>query len=221
MRIWYRTAAEPSEVPLVRRRRTERGVEGEDSDLPTIRLPRGIFQPKKNREVSVTRTLRLNAEVDAKLDELSKKQGVSTNVLANKALRKFVEWDSRAEILGIVSSQKDTLKFLWDSLPEEKARALGKKAGGQGAVEFSNFWFKKFSWDTMIQAARLWGAEYGRMYHFQHDHANGVDTLVFYHDLGRNFTAYVSEAFKETIKLLVADYEVTESERQLVIHVRR
>ncbi|HEX4922109.1 MAG TPA: hypothetical protein VFV92_15395 [Candidatus Bathyarchaeia archaeon] len=195
----------------------------EGRGIPTLNIPRQIFGKRKVRDFGVTRTLRLNSEVDTKLDDLSKKKGFSVNVLANKAIRKFVDWDSSAEVLGIVSTSKYTLRFLWDSLPEEKARALGRKAGGQAAVEFSNFWFKKFSWDTMIEAARLWSAEYGGVYHFQHDYSDSseVHTLVSYHDLGRNFTSYLSEAFKETIKLLVADFEVTESEKRLVIHVKR
>ena len=135
---------------MVRKPKTV-ALEETKSAVPRLYLPT-IFQKKK--DYTVTRTLRLNAAVDERLDGLSKREGVSVNVLANKTLRKLVDWEARMQTFGLVSVQKDTLGLLWDSLPEEKARTMGRKAGGQAAVDFSNFWFKKFSWDTMIEAAR-------------------------------------------------------------------
>ncbi len=72
-----------------------------------------------------------------------------------------------------------------------------------------------------MEGSRLWGAEYEGLYQFQHDFSDGVHTLAFFHELGPNFTGFLSESFKEIIRLLMADYEVTESEKQLVIHVKR
>lgn len=83
-----RVLLEDNKAPLVRKSEGQVGLTTESTEIPTLRFPpRGVFQPRKNREVTVRRTLRLNAEVNERLEELSKRRNTSTNILANKALR--------------------------------------------------------------------------------------------------------------------------------------
>jgi len=143
------------------------------------------------------------------------------NVLVNRAIRRLVEWDSRTQELGFASIRKNTLKMLWDSLTEEKAREMGMKAGGPEAVELVLYWFKRFNFDNALSTVSLFGSDYANLYRYEHDFDGKVHTLVVDHDLGRNFSLYLSGMFTETLKLLVADFEVTESERQLLIRIKR
>jgi hypothetical protein len=176
---------------------------------------------KKRSEFSVSRTLRLNAEVDQQLVQLSQKERVSVNVLVNKAIRKLVEWDSRVQELGFATIRKNTLRRLWDALSEDKAREMGVNAGGPEAVELVLYWFKSFSFDNALMTVSLFGSEYANLYRYEHDFDGRVHTLIVNHDLGKNFSLYLSGMFTETLKLLVADFEVTESERQLLIRIKR
>jgi hypothetical protein len=176
---------------------------------------------KRQREFTVSREFRLNSETAQRLETLSREKGMAVNVIANLAIRRTVEWEPLVEKVGIVSAQKATLRFLWDNLPEEKARDLGRRHGGEAGAEILTFWFHKFSFETMLEAARLFGAEYGGVYTFQHDYTDGAHTIIMHHDLGKNFTAYLKESFSATLRLLMLDFDVTESEKQLFIRVRR
>lgn len=167
------------------------------------------------------RSFRLDADMIQKLEELASKKQVSASVIVSRAVRRAVEYEPKAEQVGIVATQKATLRFLWDNLTEEKARELGKSHGGERGAELMLFWFKRFTFEEYIESMRMFGAEWGGVYHFEYDYLNGVHHLVMRHDLGRNFTAYMSAACSETLKLLVADYQVTESENQLSIAVTR
>jgi hypothetical protein len=176
---------------------------------------------EKRLGYSVSRTLRLNMEVDQRLVELSERERVSVNVLVNRAIRKLVEWDSRIQELGFATVRKNTLRMLWDSLTEVRAREMGMKAGGPEAVELVLYWFKSFSFDNALMTVSLFGSEYANLYRYEHDFDGKVHTLIVNHDLGKNFSLYLSGMFTETLKLLVADFEVTESERQLLIRIKR
>jgi len=80
---------------------------------------------------SVTRTLRLDDDVDAALEKMSKERGESVNAIAGRALRKLVEWDRLAENAGLVVISSTTMNRLMDSQTLEQARALGEFVGNE------------------------------------------------------------------------------------------
>ena len=51
---------------------------------------------------SVTRTLRLDEDVEAGIVEMAEREQFSFNLLANKALRKLVEWEDKAGKFGFI-----------------------------------------------------------------------------------------------------------------------
>jgi len=74
---------------------------------------------------SVTRTLRLDQDVDAALKRMADEAGESVNVIAGRALRKLVEWDRLAERAGLVVISPITLGRLMDTKTLEEAKDLG------------------------------------------------------------------------------------------------
>jgi len=79
----------------------------------------------------VTRTLRLDDDVDAALEKLAEERGESVNAIAGRALRKLVEWDRLAENAGLVVFSSTTVGRLMDSQTPEQARALGEFVGNE------------------------------------------------------------------------------------------
>jgi len=77
----------------------------------------------------VTRTLRLDEEVDSALEKLAEERGESVNAIAERTLRKLVEWDKLAENAGLVGISSTTLGKLMNSQTPEQARALGEFVG--------------------------------------------------------------------------------------------
>src|SRR5438094_593830 len=66
----------------------------------------------KNKTKSVTRTVRIDEDIDYQLEKLAHEQRVSVNYFANQALRKFVEWDVFADRLGFVTLPSDIFEKL-------------------------------------------------------------------------------------------------------------
>src|SRR6266566_3353557 len=66
----------------------------------------------KNKTKSVTRTIRIDEDIDFQLEKLAHEQRVSVNYFANQALRKFVEWDVFADRLGFVTLPSDIFEKL-------------------------------------------------------------------------------------------------------------
>src|SRR5436309_14623592 len=79
----------------------------------------------KNKTKSVTRTIRIDEDIDFPLEKLSHEQRVSVNYFANQALRKFVEWDVFADWFGFVTLPSDTFAPLVCSTTPEQAKHVG------------------------------------------------------------------------------------------------
>src|SRR6266581_1401869 len=79
----------------------------------------------KNKTKSVTRTIRIDEDIDFQLEKLAHEQRVSVNYFANQALRKFVEWDVFADRLGFVTLPSDIFEKLVGFVTDEQAKELG------------------------------------------------------------------------------------------------
>lgn len=86
----------------------------------------------------MTRTLRLDEDVDEALERMAQERGESVNAIAGRALRKLVEWDRIAESVGLVVASSVTLGRLMDSQTREEARALGELVVSEGSVSLHN-----------------------------------------------------------------------------------
>jgi predicted transcriptional regulator len=103
-----------------------------------------IYDRTSDEEIlpkSVTRTLRLDENVDAALERMSEEAGESVNSIAERALRKLVEWDRLAESAGMVVVSRTTLGRLMDTQTIEQARTLGMYIGSEvwKPIIISNF----------------------------------------------------------------------------------
>src|SRR5207245_9509179 len=73
-----------------------------------------------------TFTLNVDSDTIEKLTMEAEQQGLSVNVIANRALRKYVEWDVVSERYKVASSFPSLLVKLMTWVPEEHVRELGK-----------------------------------------------------------------------------------------------
>src|SRR2546426_5593313 len=78
---------------------------------------------------SVTRTIRIERDVDDFLRKFGDREGVSVNLLVNKAIRRLVEWDIYAEKFGLVALPSSLIERMMDRLTDEEAGELGRWVG--------------------------------------------------------------------------------------------
>src|SRR2546421_10698552 len=78
----------------------------------------------KNKTKSVTRTIRIDEDIDFQLEKLAHEQRVSVNYFANQALRKFVEWAVFVDRLGFVTLPSDIFVKLVCYTTDKQANEL-------------------------------------------------------------------------------------------------
>jgi hypothetical protein len=169
---------------------------------------------------SVTRTLRLDEDVEAGIVEMAEREQFSFNLLANRALRKLVEWDEKATKFGFIQVPTSIVEKVFNILSDEEARELGREAGANTLPEMVLFWFKKFNPENALKALEMIGS-YGNAFRVQYTLDGETDTVVLKHDRGRRVSAFYGELFQSLFKPMGAKVETRETDGQVVATITR
>ena len=169
---------------------------------------------------SVTRTLRLDEDVEAGIVEMAEREQFSFNLLANKALRKLVEWEDKAAKFGFIQVPTSLLEKVFSILTDEEARDLGREAGTNTLPEMVLFWFKKSNPETALKAMEMIGS-YGNSFRLQYTLDGETDTVVLKHDRGPRVSAFYAELLVSLFKPMGARVEIHETDGQVVATITR
>ncbi len=176
---------------------------------------------------TITRTVRLSPEVDRELQQLAKQERVSVNYLVASSLKRLTEWDILAEKFGFVAVPGFLHARMYSYFTVEQARELGEwgELGEWAAKNFGRdfilFRFKKLSLDTVIEALRLLGSRYARIFSLEHTFDGKAHTIIVKHGLGAKGSVFNEEFLTGIFKgLLNLDPESERTEDQVVIRLK-
>lgn len=169
---------------------------------------------------SVTRTLRLDEDVEAGIVEMAEREQFSFNLLANRALRKLVEWEDKAGKFGFIQVPTSLVEKVFSILTDEEARELGKEAGTNSIPEMVLFWFKKFNPENALKALEMIGS-YGNAFRLQYTIDGETSTVVLKHDRGPRVSAFYTELLGSLFKPMGAIVETHETDGQVVATITR
>ncbi len=173
-------------------------------------------KPAPRRNESLTRTFRIDKDVDRKLGDIAETERVSMNVIANKALRRYVDWESNAEKFGTVTTSSSTIKKFFDYLSIEQAKEMGKWWGENQVPGIVTYFFKKFDFDSVLKALEFLGAQYGRAFTFENSFDGKTHTLIVKHDMGLKASVFYAEAAKAAFAHLGLGTDMFVTEDQLI-----
>ena len=171
---------------------------------------------KSAKNASLTITLRLDKEVYHKLGVISDAERVSMNVIANKALRRYVDWESMAEKFGTVTTSISTIKKFFDYLSLDQAKEMGKWWGENQVPGIVTYFFKKFDFDSVLKALEFLGAQYGRAFTFDSNFDGKTHTLIVKHDMGMKASNFYAEAAKAAFAHLKIETDIFVTDDQLI-----
>ena len=178
---------------------------------------------KAARFTTVSRTVKIEASSDTKLEVLAREQNVPVNSLVNKAINRFIDWEVHAEKFRFMSVSPSTQAKLMDYLTEEQARELGKWWAENAIIGLIVFWFKKFDFDALMKAIELLGSEYGRI--FTHKFSiddDGNYTIVLRHERGLKTSYFYEDAAKSLFtRLGIKNMKSSITDDQVTVNVPR
>jgi len=142
---------------------------------------------------TTTRAFRIEESVDKQLREWAEREGVTVSFLANKALRRLVEWDMYADRFGFVAMPKEALSRMVDLLPEDQVRELGRWAGENVYRAFTTFVFKHFDADAVLEVLPKLTGRYMKAFEYEEKRDGRRTVIVLAHGCGRKYSVYYEE----------------------------
>ncbi len=138
------------------------------------------------------------------------------NVITNKALRRYVDWEANAEKFGTVTTSASTIKKFFDYLSESQAKEMGLWWGENQVPGIVTYFFKKFDLESVLKALEFLGAQYGRAFTFDHSFDGKTHTLIVKHDMGYKASVFYAEAAKAAFAHLGLATDMFVTEDQLI-----
>jgi hypothetical protein len=155
---------------------------------------------------SVTRTVRLDEELDKAISKKASNGRTSVSFLVNRCIRKFVEWDSPSFELGVVSVPESLLDKLARDKDEEALEVFGREVASDFVKPATEYVLGEFTVESAIEILRRSSLYSGR---YTFDFANGHDSrnsvIVLRHDHGRLWSRYYAGLLDETFKVLLRE----------------
>jgi hypothetical protein len=173
------------------------------------------------RKGQITRSVRIDKDVDEHLRQLAEEQRVSVNLLANKALRRFTEWDAYGEKFGFLSIPSGLFAKLMDYLTNEQAKELGEWVGRDLVKEYVMFWFKDMSTETVLEAFPRLFARYSRSFDYEERNEGPNHVAILKHNRGMKWSLYYGAVVEAMFRELVHQpVRVERSDNQIVARFR-
>jgi hypothetical protein len=153
---------------------------------------------------TVTRTLRVDEELDRAVAKRATSDRVSVNFLVNRCLRKFIEWDAPILELGMVVEPK----LLVDRLAEDKDESQFEEYGRDVARGFLKpatlYVMGEFTVASSVELLRRSSLYSGKFrFDFVEGHDSRKQVLIIRHDQGRLWSSYFAGLLDETFKVLL------------------
>jgi hypothetical protein len=138
---------------------------------------------------SVTRTVRLDEDLDHAIQQRAKDSRVTVNFLVNRAIRKLVEWDIPSANVGMVVVPSVLHDRLFDAVDEQVCRELGHSIAAEFYKPFAEFLFGEFSVNTAILLFKRM-SEYGGRFVFDDSRDTRKYVVIIRHGSGQKMSHY-------------------------------
>lgn len=146
---------------------------------------------------SVTRTLRIEQDLDRKIQRIAADEKLTVNSLVNKTLLRMVEWDRPGSKVGLVSASSTLLgRLLADKDPAD-SEDLGRWAARGVYVPFIEFLFGEVSVASVLLLFTR-ASRYGQFV-FGQTADSGKHILILKQTFGANWDYYYGGVLKELL----------------------
>jgi len=157
------------------------------------------------------RTIRLPVSVDSALEEEAEKRAMTMNSFLVSILERYTEWDLLAEKFRFITFPMELVQEEYSLIKDRDAlRRLAREQGSKGPKELILFWFKEVSLESFLKYLTL---QSKFQYYAQYEvvHRNEKIIIIAKHQLGPNWSVWLSAYLEEAIKSTLGVVPHTES----------
>ena len=147
-------------------------------------------------------SFRLEKEILEQLRNEAEKKQISLNVLVNQVLRQYRKFSTDAPPAGFVAIPKHTLSRIMDKLTEKEVEEVINAHVENDMEDIILLFRNEFTPESFLDVVESWVLT--QKFPFKHEIKDGVHKCLIQHDMGRNWSLYLSEIFSRTLEKLTS-----------------
>ena len=170
---------------------------------------------------TVGRSFRIDEEWLRVLHDEAEKQGISVNAILNRLLQKYAYLRYMLRYGAITITSKGFSAIL-ESCPEDKIKENGRNAGLNIARDVLLTMGVTPNYDFVILLVKKILSEFAGWFEYDHHVKRDKEILHLRHDLGRNWSIYVSEVTNAAFgSILKKDVSIEHSEYSVTVTIKK
>jgi hypothetical protein len=143
---------------------------------------------------TIGRSFRLNEQWLRILNEEAKNEKISPNALLNRVLQDYCSFDRHLKRFPVSILGQESLSNIIGDCTKENLRLYGKQAGSTIAKDIFGMLGINFSKENIIFCIKDILGNYSNWFIYNHHINNGKDVFHLRHNMGENWSLFVSEA---------------------------
>jgi len=143
---------------------------------------------------TVTRTVRIDEDVDKAIQERAKEANTSVNYLLNSLMRKYIDWDLPGEKFGLDRFSSGLVNLLFDEVDDKSAYDLGRRMAREFYEPFATYLFGELTFETSLLFFRR-ASDYGGRHDFDINSDKKHHVLVLRHNGGQKLSKFYGGVF--------------------------
>lgn len=176
---------------------------------PLVKVKGSLVKPS---EKSGSVTLRFDGGLLEELRNESEHKRISLNTLATQIFRTHIEYHSMAAKAGMVSFHKSLLIRLMDRLSEDEIVKLSEYVAKNEMKDTILLMKKRYNPDSFVSFIESWARVSG--FEYRHTVTDNTHAFVIQHDMGRRWSIYIANVYKNAFADMGAkwsDFESTDN----------
>jgi len=157
-------------------------------------------------------TLRFDAELLGELRRESEHKRISLNTLATQIFRTHSDFGSMSAKGGMVSFHKSLLIRMMDRLGEDEILKLSEYIAKNEMKDTVLLMKRRYDVSSFIDFVESWARVCG--FEYRHDVSDRTHSFVIQHDMGKRWSLYIANVFKNAftnVGAKWADFETTDN----------
>lgn len=150
--------------------------------------------------MSVTRSIRIEKELDEALQKLAKNEKMTVNSIVGRQVRRYVDWDRYTEKFHMVEISPDLLQEMMSRYTLDEARQLGRKMSKDVIRVSIQAIFVNVTVENALEFLRRFSL-YTRRFEFEDSVEGRKHVLLLRHSMGDNWSAYLGGLIEELFEV--------------------
>jgi hypothetical protein len=171
----------------------------------------------KQKKVTEGVSFRLGKELLEELRHEADVRQVSLNTLANQIFRQYIDWHTSAAKAGWIPMQKEMIRKVIEKINDDEVKELADHISKNQMQDVILLLRRQYDFASFLDVMEAWL----KVSQMPYNHKSEEDKHIFViqHDMGRKWSLYMTQLFRNACEELASRPEITATDNTMTLKV--